>query len=191
MTCRHCKTLIEASTTGRPRLYCSTSCRVLACRKRQRNPAYFMSETVEWSTPPDLFDRLNARFGFTVDVCATPDNAKCERYFTRADDALVQTWDGVCFMNPPYGRDIKYWVAKAHDSAGAGATVVCLLPVRTDTVWWQRFVEPDGEVEFIKGRIRFGGATAGAPFPSAVVVFRKQLRKQSLVYEMVNEMESP
>ena len=56
-------------------------------------------------------------------------------------------------MNPPYGRGIGQWVAKAYDTARAGHPVVCLVPVRTDTVWWQRFVEPFGEVEqFIKGR---------------------------------------
>jgi site-specific DNA-methyltransferase (adenine-specific) len=81
-------------------------------------------------------------------------------------------------MNPPYGREITRWVAKAHDSARGGATVVCLLPARTDTAWWQRFVAPDGEVDFLRGRVRFeggNGATNSAPFPSCVVVFRRAL----------------
>jgi phage N-6-adenine-methyltransferase len=152
------------------------ACREAAGRRRRRQPAYFSSITTEWGTPQNLFDELSGRFGpFTLDVCATAENAKCERYFTKADDALMQTWDGTCWMNPPYGRGIGYWVAKAHDSARAGATVVCLLPVRTDTVWWQRFVVPSGEVEFIAGRIRFNGSTAKtdcAPFPSCVAVFQ-------------------
>lgn len=175
--CQHCKAPFTPRKVGRPQIYCSKECRQAAGRRRKRQPAYFSSETPEWATPQELFDQLNARFGFGLDVCATAENAKCERYFTRADNALMQTWAGVCWMNPPYGREIGLWVAKAHDSARAGATVVCLLPVRSDTVWWQRFVEPAGEVEFIKGRIRFGGAAAGAPFPSAVVVFRRGLRR--------------
>lgn len=176
--CRQCKTPFEQRQVGRPRLYCSNACREAAKRRRKRQPAYFSSETPEWSTPPELFARLDAEHGpFTLDVCATAENAKCERFFTRADNALIHPWEGVCWMNPPYGRDIGLWVAKAFDTARSGHSVVCLLPVRTDTAWWQRFVEPHGEVEFIKGRIRFGGGSeCGAPFPSAVVEFRNGFR---------------
>jgi phage N-6-adenine-methyltransferase len=133
-----------------------------------------MSNTDEWSTPDDLFARLDAEHDFTLDVCASAANAKCERYFTRADDALAQIWEGVCFMNPPYGRDIDHWVAKAYDTARGGHTVVCLVPARTDTAWWQRFVTL-GEVTFLAGRVKFNGA-GSAPFPSAVVVFRHGFR---------------
>jgi phage N-6-adenine-methyltransferase len=179
--CRHCRKRFTLKAVGRPQLYCSTSCRQAAGRRRKRQPAYFSTVTAEWGTPRDLFDKLDTRFGpFTLDVCATAENAKCERYFTKADDALMQTWDGTCWMNPPYGRGIGYWVAKAHDSARAGATVICLLPVRTDTIWWQRFVVTDGEVEFIAGRVRFNGTNTKAdcaPFPSCAVVFRRGLRR--------------
>jgi phage N-6-adenine-methyltransferase len=68
------------------------------------NRVLFSSRTDLWATPQDFFDRLNAEFRFTLDVCATPENAKCTRYFTRADDGLAQSWTGVCWMNPPYGR---------------------------------------------------------------------------------------
>jgi phage N-6-adenine-methyltransferase len=189
--CRHCKATFQPrSAAGRPQVYCSKGCREAAARRRKRQPVYFSGETPEWATPQDLFDQLNARYGFGLDVCATAENAKCPRFFTRADNALMQTWDGVCWMNPPYGREIGLWVAKAHDSARAGATVVCLLPVRSDTVWWQRFVDPDGDVEFIKGRLRFGGAAAGAPFPSAVVVFHCGLHCGATDNETRNEMRS-
>jgi phage N-6-adenine-methyltransferase len=122
---------------------------------------------------------LDAEFGFTLDVCATDANAKCERYFTRADDALQKVWEGVCWMNPPYGRDLGHWVAKAYDSARAGATVVCLVPARTDTAWWREFAHL-GEVDFLRGRVSFdgnNGAASAAPFPSCVIVFRRQLRR--------------
>ena len=110
-----------------------------------------------------------------MDVCALPDNAKCIQFFTPDMDGLAQPWEGVCWMNPPYGREIGKWVEKAYRSAKeAGATVVCLLPARVDTRWWHDFCAK-GEVHFVKGRLKFGGAKDSAPFPNAVVVFRPTL----------------
>ena len=134
------------------------------------NDALFSSKTCEWETPQDFFDGLNAEFRFDLDVCATHGNAKCSRYFTREEDGLTQNWDGVCWMNPPYGREIGQWIKKAYESAQNGATVVCLLPARTDTAWWHEYCMK-GQVRFIRGRLKFGGAQNSAPFPSAVVVF--------------------
>lgn len=128
------------------------------------------SKTDQWATPQDLFDQLNAEFSFDVDVCASDDNAKCSRYFTEADDALAKTWSGVCWMNPPYGESIGKWVQRARESAEAGATVVCLVPARVDTAWWWDNCRY-GEIRFLRGRLKFGGAETSAPFPSVVVIF--------------------
>ena len=134
---------------------------------------HFSSETCEWATPQDFFDALDAEFGFELDVCATKANAKCGHFYTKEVDGLSQPWEGVCWCNPPYGREIKFWVKKAMITAQAGsATVVCLVPARTDTVWWHDFVSQADEVRFVKGRLKFGGHANSAPFPSAVVVFR-------------------
>ncbi|MBK9187731.1 MAG: adenine methyltransferase [Phycisphaerales bacterium] len=133
---------------------------------------HFSSATDVWATPQSLFDELNAEFEFTLDVCALPENAKCGRYFTPELDGLKQEWSGVCWMNPPYGRTIGHWVGKAHESSLHGTTVVCLLPSRTDTYWWHEHVTKADEVRFVRGRVRFGNATASAPFPSAIVIFR-------------------
>jgi phage N-6-adenine-methyltransferase len=130
----------------------------------------FSSKTDLWATPQDFFDKLNDLHGFELDVCATPDNAKCNKYYTVADDGLAQQWQGVCWMNPPYGRDIKAWMKKAYESSLNGAKVVCLVPARTDTQWWHDYAMK-GQIEFIKGRLKFGGHKDSAPFPSAVVVF--------------------
>lgn len=135
----------------------------------------FTSLSCEWATPQKLFDRLNQEFGFTVDVCATRENAKCARFYHQGDDGLLQDWDGVCWMNPPYGRHIGRWVRKAFESARGGATVVCLLPARTDTAWWHDYVMR-GEIRFLRGRLYFGDGGGRAPFPSAIVVFRSQHR---------------
>ena len=143
-------------------------------------PGMFASTTDEWPTPPRLFAALDAEFHFSLDVCASAANAKCRRYFTRADDGLAQTWTGPAYMNPPYGTEIGHWVAKAQRES-ARAPVVCLLPARTDTGWWHDHVMRAAEVRFIRGRLSFGGglqdaarARTGAhnaPFPSVVAVF--------------------
>lgn len=79
-------------------------------------------------------------------------------------------------MNPPYGRQIGNWVKKAKEAARQGkATVVCLLPARTDTAWWHDYVMKANEIRLIRGRLKFGDGKGSAPFPSAIVVFRKGL----------------
>lgn len=97
---------------------------------------HFSSETDLWTTPQEFFDKYNESWGFTLDVCATPANAKCSRYFTKEDDGLAQDWgDDICWMNPPYGREIIKWMQKAYEASLNGAIVVCLVPARTDTRW--------------------------------------------------------
>lgn len=133
---------------------------------------HFSSKTDMWATPDDFFQKLNAVFKFDTDVCATAENAKAENFYSPEMDGLSQDWSGTCWMNPPYGRGIGAWVAKAHQSAkDNGATVVCLLPARVDTRWWHDFCAR-GEVFFVKGRLKFGSAVNSAPFPCAIVVFR-------------------
>lgn len=132
---------------------------------------HFSSKTDQHPTPQKFFDTLNAEFRFDTDVCADAQNAKCARFFTQEQDGLAQAWTGVCWMNPPYGKNIGLWMEKAMNSAAAGATVVCLVPSRTDTRWWHEYAMR-GEVRFVRGRLKFGDAKTGAPFPSAVVIFR-------------------
>jgi phage N-6-adenine-methyltransferase len=133
---------------------------------------HFSSATDLWATPQDFFDRQNAIYAFTLDVCATADNAKCAKFYTEADDGLSQPWTGTCWMNPPYGRTIGQWMKKAYGSSLTGATVVCLVPARTDTRWWHDYAMK-GRIEFIRGRLKFGNAKNSAPFPSALVIFSK------------------
>lgn len=133
---------------------------------------HFSSKTDLWATPQDFFDKYNQIYNFDIDVCALPENAKCLIYFTPEQDGLKQKWYGKCWMNPPYGRTIKHWVKKAYESSLDGCVVVCLLPARTDTSWWHDFCVK-GKIEFIRGRLKFGGNKNPAPFPSAIVVFDK------------------
>jgi phage N-6-adenine-methyltransferase len=133
---------------------------------------HFSSKSGLWETPPGFFQRLDREFGFTLDACALPANAKCRHFYTPTDDGLAQEWKGVVWMNPPYGREISRWVEKAYRASQQGTTVVCLLPARTDTAWWHTYVMQAHEIRFVRGRLKFSNAAHSAPFPSAVVVFR-------------------
>lgn len=134
---------------------------------------HFSSATPEWPTPQGLFDELSFVYGgFSLDPCATVQNAKCQKFFTQEDDGLRQPWTGKVFLNPPYGREIGRWVKKAWEESQKGALVVCLLPARVDTRWWHDYAKK-GHVHFIRGRLKFGCARNSAPFPSAIVTFGK------------------
>jgi phage N-6-adenine-methyltransferase len=156
MTERRGDTLISPEKTGMPKL----------------NRGMFSSASDEWETPREFFDAVDAMFHFTLDVCSARDNAKCEKYYTKVDDALSLEWKGICWMNPPYGREIALWIRKAYESSlEDGTVVVCLLPARTDTRWWHDYVLSRAErIWFVRGRLRFSGK-GSAPFPSALIVF--------------------
>ena len=147
------------------------------------NPGMMSSNKHDWGTPWPLFDVLEAEHDLTLDVCATAENAKCKDYFSPEDNGLEKAWYGNCFMNPPYGKEIGKWVAKASSEATRGIKTVALLPARTDTAWFHKFIYRKRRVsiEFLKGRIRFldrdGTPLDPAPFPSMIVVFKPNGRK--------------
>jgi phage N-6-adenine-methyltransferase len=137
------------------------------------NKGLFTSNTGEWETPQDFFDELNKEFHFEVDVCATPLNSKCDKFYEEGTDGLSMNWSlqtGWKWMNPPYGREIGKWIKKASKER----KVVALLPSRTDTRWFHDYIykKPYVEIRFIKGRLKFGGAKNSAPFPSMLVIFK-------------------
>ena len=130
-----------------------------------------------WQTPQSLFLQLDAEFHFTLDAAAAPHNAKCATFFDETDDGLEQEWTGTVWCNPPYrSSEIPRWVRKGYESTIAGATVVMLVPVRTDLGWWHDIVIPHAEVRFIRRRVQFTGMKTTAPFASAVLIFRPSPR---------------
>lgn len=140
------------------------------------NKGLFTSLTDNWETPQYLFDELDREFHFTLDPCSNDENAKCKKHFTIEDNGLLQDWNNdIVFMNPPYGREIGKWVEKAYKS---NTTVVCLLPARTDTKWFHDYIYNKSEIRFIKGRLKFGNSKNSAPFPSMIVIFRKDRVKE-------------
>jgi len=132
----------------------------------------FSSASEEWSTPQDLFDQMNQCFSFTVDSAAGADNFKCPMYWDKKVDGLEQDWSGHrVWCNPPYGRNIGEWVAKA--ARQQPGISVLLLPARVDTKWYQDYIKNKNRVyvEFCRGRLKFGGSKNSAPFPSMIVTF--------------------
>lgn len=150
------------------------------------NGVLFSSSRDDWETPPDFFAELNEEFHFTLDACALPETAKCAAYFTPEDDGLSKAWNapggGAVFCNPPYSRRTKNspgqeaWIKKAaEEGQRPGAVVVMLIPARTDTLAFHKYIYHKAEIRFIKGRLRFrvnGQTGDAAPFPSMVVIFR-------------------
>lgn len=138
------------------------------------NKALFSHKTDEWETPQDLFDELDREFGFEIDVCATEQNHKCERFYDQEFDGLAQDWQTMTvWCNPPYSN-ISAWCKKCAEHNGIA---VMLVPARTDTKWFHEYCykKPNVEIRFIKGRLKFGNSKNSAPFPSMIVVFNSML----------------
>ena len=139
----------------------------------------FSSKSNEWATPQPFFDKLDEKFNFTLDPCATEKTAKCKKYYTAKDDGLSKSWEGeTVFVNPPYGKELKHWVKKSYEeSRNANTTVVLLCPALTDTQYFHNYMMKASELHFIKGRLKFENDSKeknSAPFPSVVAVFKSQ-----------------
>lgn len=148
----------------------------------------FSSKEQTWETPPEVFGPLNEEFGFTLDPCCTKETAKAAKYFTPEDDGLAQSWAGeTVFVNPPYGRELKRWVAKAaEESRKPGTRIVLLIPARTDTSYFHDYIYNKADIRFLRGRIKFkidGKQTNGAPFPSMIVVFKPAVSSYGTSYQ--------
>jgi len=139
---------------------------------RAVNAVFFSSVCEEWETPQGLFDKLNAEFGFTLDVCAYKETAKCAKYFTPSEDGLNRDWTGeTVFCNPPYGTKQDAWIRKCAEHGAKGGIAVMLLPVRTDTVRFHDLILGKADIRFLRGRLKFGKSKNAAPFSSMVVVY--------------------
>ncbi len=150
------------------------------------------SKSIEWETPQRLFDELNYEFHFNLDVCASTSNTKCRRFITPEQDAFRKKWKGRCWMNPPYGRGIEQWIRRAvkQIQKGNANVVVCLVPSRTDTVWWHDIVlRYASEIRFVKNRLYFGDGTERAPFPSVIVVFEVTAKRDDFSVSSINNFK--
>jgi phage N-6-adenine-methyltransferase len=153
----------------------------------------FKSKNISYSTPTPLFDMLNKEFDFDIDICAEPNNAKCNRFYTIEDDAFTKEWFGNVWMNPPYDRNLSKWVKKLHYSAILdGKNKVCLIPVRSNTLWWMDIVK-DAEVRFIIGEVNFNEEKRGLWLPLCVLIFGDMARKgtfSTINYKEIRKLET-
>jgi len=124
----------------------------------------FSSHSPHYGTPREIYADLDAEFHFNDDPCPLYEHPQRE--------GLEREWGTSTFINPPYGRQLGKWMRKAYAESKRGKVIVCLIPSRTDTAWWHDYVMKSDDIRFIRGRLRFNGAKAAAPFPSAIVVFR-------------------
>jgi phage N-6-adenine-methyltransferase len=141
------------------------------------NNSLLSSKSNEWETPPHIFDILHAEFCFELDAAATTENNLCDNFYTKDDNSLIQDWSKykVVFCNPPYGRLIGKFIQKGYKESLKGTVCVFLIPARVDTKWWHEYCIK-GEIRFIKGRLKFSQSKVPAPFPSAIVVFDKNIK---------------
>lgn len=150
--------------------------------------AMFSSATDLWETPQWFFNMLNGEFHFTLDPCSTHENAKCEKHYTAEEDGLSKNWAGnTVFVNPPYISSIQdRFVRKCREeSEKPGTIVVALLPARTDTKRFHRYIINQAEIHFLEGRLVFemdgkpilgkNGRPQSAPFPSMICVFGRSV----------------
>lgn len=151
--------------------------------------ALFSSSTDEWYTPQAFFEACEKEVGgFDLDPCATSENCKAKNFFTQEDDGLLKEWFGKVFVNPPYsevnrakrdGKTIHGWIEKCERERERVDCIYLLIPSRTDTKAFHKFLynKPGVEIRFIAGRLKFGGAENSAPFPSLLAIFRKTEEK--------------
>lgn len=139
----------------------------------------FSSKTDLWATPQWLFNKLNKKYNFTLDPCATDKNRKCDKYFTLEQDGLLQEWgNDTVYINPPYGRETVKWVKKAFETHKVhNNTIVMLLPARTDVKWFHDYIynQENVHIDFLKGRLKFGDSKNSAPFPSMIITFGEKV----------------
>lgn len=141
-------------------------------------PPYHVVSTMKTDsnrTPKTFFDYIQKTFKvkFKIDVAADKKNALCKKFIDKKENALENTWDRLAWCNPPYSQAYEF-VERCSKNAlmDYGSTFV-LLAARTDRDWWHEFAPHAKYIVYIKGRIKFSNAKAGAPFPSVILVFKK------------------
>lgn len=149
----------------------------------------FSSLRQDWATPKKVFDELDNEFHFTLDPCCSHITAKCKKHYTIEEDGLKQDWSkDVVFINPPFGREQAAWIKKGWEEWKKGATIVFLIPARTDTKAFHQYIYNQAEIRFIKGRLVFEKPFTdvpkekwtAAPFPSMICIFRSISPQKSL-----------
>lgn len=131
-----------------------------------KNRNTYKTFNIHEKTPDNLYEVLNNEFHFDFDPCP----------LESLMDGLSCKWGRRCFINPPYGKQIRIWLEKAlHEIFTNNTSVtVFLLPASTDVKWFHEIVIPKAsEIRFVKSRLKFGEHKQSAPFASMIVIFKK------------------
>lgn len=130
-------------------------------------------ESVEWYTPPRVFDALGLRFD--LDPCSPAGGlpwVPAERHYSAADDGLSQPWAGRVWLNPPYGDAVPAWLRRL----GGHGDGIALVFARTDTAWFHEVIRQASALCLIAGRLHFmrpdgTQATHNAGGPSCLLAY--------------------
>lgn len=138
----------------------------------------FDSVRQDWTTPKVLFDKLNQEFNFEWDLAASAGNKLCKNFYTKENDGLTKDWNGIAWLNPPFGcKSSKMidWIKKSYNETqkNSNLTVVMLIPARTNCKWFADYIMKAAEVRFIIGRPKFGNCIHGLPQPLLLAVFKQ------------------
>lgn len=140
----------------------------------------FSSNSDEWETPNELFLEYDKIYNFDLDCCADESNKKCEKYYSKEQDALkIEDWEGKkIWCNPPYSRRLQdKFIKKCYEESKKGKTCVLLIPARTDKKIWHEIIFTYAyKIIFLKGRLKFSNSKNSAPFPSAIIIFGKEVK---------------
>lgn len=148
-----------------------------------------VSENNSWGTPDEIFEYFDAIYNFKFDLAASEQNKKCSEFFSEKDNSLIQDWhriNGWLWLNPPYGRNLKLWIKKAHEEMEKGAMICMLIPASVGTLYWHEYIiNRVNKIYFFKGRIQFitqdNKKMAGAMYDSALVEFQKVQSKRTII----------
>ena len=157
--------------------------------ERKSYAACMSSRDQTWQTPRALLDAILQAADhteFDLDPCSPRADGPVPALtrWTEADDGLTSPWSGLVFVNPPYSRALPHWVAKCAQEAAAGATVIGLVPSRTDTRWWHDSVAGQADIVMLRGRLKFGNGKMSAPFPSALIIWNGAALAQKIAAQL-------
>lgn len=134
------------------------------------SPALLASGKMDWQTPDSVLELVRQFAPIVLDPCTSSDNPTGAHSFITCG-GLEERWyeaGGLVYVNPPYGRELPRWADKCRLEAKLGASIILLVPSRTDTRWWHACEADCAAFALWRGRMTFKGAPSTAPFPSCL-----------------------
>lgn len=132
----------------------------------------------EWNTPARIIEAARrAMGGFDCDPASNDDaqqTVQASVYYTRERSGLGAPWLGRIWLNPPYSSKLLTAFIRAFFReylSGRVLQACILINNNTDTAGCQALLRTADSVCFVKGRLRFGGRSAGQPLQGQIVFY--------------------